>query len=235
MTIYQKVNKSVVSNSDKNKILINQCESYMLTNINLLKCIQESNNIFDYSDVYVKKIINIDNKKGVNSNHVNKNKSLSQTSKVKTQKSEFALIKDKDTLFWCYYIIKYGYEDYEMLTQRFTVEKNLKIECINKIRKDKDVLKKYKLKRSEIESELLNDETITLKGFLTLCIYDNINFFLIDNRKYFELCVNDSVDSLKEFYNIIKCERGKYTVDISDSKEVIENKITTYRNSYYKI
>ena len=45
MTTYQKVNKSVVSNSDKNKILINQCESYMLTNINLLKCIQESNTI----------------------------------------------------------------------------------------------------------------------------------------------------------------------------------------------
>ena len=110
-----------------------------------------------------------------------------------------------------------------MVTQQFSVEKNLKIECISQIRKDKELLKKYKLKRSEIESELLNDEILSLKGFLALCIYNKINFLLIDNRKYYELIVNDEIEQDKISCNIIKCERGKYTVDITDEKEIMEN------------
>ena len=122
-----------------------------------------------------------------------------------------------------------------MVSQRFSVEKNLKIDCINKIRKDKELLKKHKLKRSEIESELLNDEKLSLKGFLAICIYNNINFLLIDNRKYYELIVNSEVTEDEPTCNIIKCERGKYTVDITDERDTIENKLTNYRNSFYKI
>ena len=209
----------------------------MLTNINLLKCIQESERLTDYSDVYLKKIINIDNKPPVIKKNIQQSSdnATKHNRYSKLQKPEYATISDKDTLFWCYYIIKYGYEDYEMVTQRFSVEKNLKIECINKIREDKELLKKYKLKRSEIESELLNDERLTLKGFLAICIYDNINFMLIDNRKYYELIINSEIQSDQPECNIIKCERGKYTVDITDEVDVIENKITNYRNNFYKI
>ena len=74
-----------------------------------------------------------------------------------------------------------------------------------------------------------------MKGFLALCIYNKINFLLIDNRKYYELIVNDEIEQDKISCNIIKCERGKYTVDITDEKEIMENKLTTYRNNYYKI
>ena len=228
MTTFQKVQRST-SNNNKLQILLANCEPYMLTNINLLKCISESVSLSNYSDIYTKTIINTDNKPPVI-----KRERPSSIEKKNVQ-PEYATIKEKDTLFWCYYIIKYGYDDYEMVTQKFSVEKNLKIECITQIRKDKELLKKYKLKRSEIESELLNDEILSLKGFLTLCIYNNINFLLIDNRKYYELVVNDQVEHDKVSCNIIKCERGKYTVDITDEKEIIENKLTTYRNNYYKI
>ena len=237
MTSYHTVN----TQNHKNNLesTLNSCESYMLTNINLLKCIQESERLTDYTDVYKKKIINIDNKPPVIKKHnkfsCDKLQKECVDQSIKPKKLEYALIKEKDTLFWCYYIIKYGYDDYEMVNQNFSVEKNLKIECINKIREDKELLKKYKLKRSEIESELLNDEQISLKGFLAICIYNNINFLLIDNRKYYELIVNSEIGEDKPSCNIIKCERGKYTVDITDEVDVIENKLTNYRNSYYKI
>ena len=227
MTSFQKVQRKT---NNKLQILLANCEPYMLTNINLLKCISESKSLSNYSDIYTKTIINTDNKPPII-----KQRERSSSTEKKNVQPEYASIKEKDTLFWCYYIIKYGYDDYEMVTQQFSVEKNLKIECISQIRKDKELLKKYKLKRSEIESELLNDEILSLKGFLALCIYNKINFLLIDNRKYYELIVNDEIEQDKISCNIIKCERGKYTVDITDEKEIMENKLTTYRNNYYKI
>ena len=235
-----KNNKTNKNNKNNNlQTILSNCESYMLTNMNLLKCIQESQGLTDYQDVYRKKIINIDNKPPVikKRNEFSSDKLVKQYTNQtsKPTKPEYATITDRDTLFWCYYIIKYGYEDYEMVGQRFSVEKNLKIECINKIRKDKELLKTHKLKRSEIESELLNDERLSLKGFLAICIYNNINFLLIDNRKYYELIVNSEVNEDEVSCNIIKCEKGKYTVDITDEVDVIENKLTNYRNSFYRI
>lgn len=228
MTSFQKVRGATSDN--KLQILLANCEPYMLTNINLLKCISESTSLSNYSDIYTRTIINTNNQPPII-----KQREKSSLNEKKNVQPEYASIKERDTLFWCYYIIKYGYDDYEMVTQQFSVEKNLKIECISQIRKDKELLKKYKLKRSEIESELLNDEMLSLKGFLALCIYNNINFLLIDNRKYYELIVNDEIDADKASCNIIKCERGKYTVDITDEKDIMENKLTTYRNNYYKI
>ena len=161
-------------NTDDLKQLLLSCEPYMLTNINLLKCINNSDNLVNYSDVYKKTIINVTNQKPVNRNM---DKLLKKNMKSeKDQKPEFAEIKEKDSLFWCFYIMKYGYDDYNMLNQHFLIEKNLKIESISKIREDKELLKKHKLKRSEIENELANDEKITLKGFLALCIYNKLNF-----------------------------------------------------------
>jgi len=97
------------------------------------------------------------------------------------------------------------------------------------------LLKKYKLKKTEIESELLNDEKLTLKGFLAICIYNNINFILINNRKYYELTVTDEISDDIDECNIIKFENKNYSVDITEDKELIKNKIVTYRNNYYKI
>ena len=41
--------------------------------------------------------------------------------------------------------------------------------------------------------------------------------------------VNSEVANDEPSCNIIKCERGKYTVDITDEPDVIENKLTNYR------
>ena len=57
----------------------------------------------------------------------------------------------KDSLFWCYYIIIYGIEDFRLIQSDFKEEKNIKINLIQKIREKKQILKKMKYKRTEID------------------------------------------------------------------------------------
>ena len=113
----------------------------MLTNINLLKCIKNSNSLVNYDDVYTQKIINISNKGGIRSKQQIHNKdSLNNDTLNKGQQakqSEFAEIKQKDTLFWCYYIIKYGYDDYQMMKQDFSTEKVLRLIALVKFEKQR--------------------------------------------------------------------------------------------------
>ena len=93
----------------------------------------------------------------------------------KKSKKEIKQIKKKDlifipkfsdTLFWCYYILTNSIEDYEMITSDFKEEKMVKISLIQTIRENKEILKKLKIKRTEVEDELLNQKFISVKTFL---------------------------------------------------------------------
>ena len=49
---------------------------------------------------------------------------------------------EKDSLFWCFYVIKYGLMNYQMLQYKNIVfEKKIKIEYVEKMRKSKQLLK----------------------------------------------------------------------------------------------
>ena len=93
----------------------------------------------------------------------------------------------KDKLFWCFYIILKGYDEYEMnRSTSFTVEKQLKIETVEKLKLIKEKLKELKLKRTELEDELVNKPTISLKGLYALCLVHNVSITYIYGRKYCE-------------------------------------------------
>ena len=94
----------------------------------------------------------------------------------------------KDKLFWCFYIILNGYEDYEMNhSSSFSIEKKLKIETVEKLKSVKEKLKELKLKRTELEDELVNKPMITLKGLCALCLVHNVSITYIFGRKYCEI------------------------------------------------
>ncbi len=94
----------------------------------------------------------------------------------------------KDKLFWCFYIILKGYEEYEMnRSHSFSIEKQLKIETVEKMKSVKEKLKELKLKRTELEDELVNKQTITLKGLCALCVVHNVSITYIFGRKYCEI------------------------------------------------
>jgi hypothetical protein len=122
------------------------------------------------------------------------------TKKVKTQytseikKSDTFVPREHDTLFWCYYIIKHGDIQYETLNNRNTlITKQLKIELVSKIRENKQIVKTYKFDSiTNIESNLANDNIITVKSFMTLCAIDNINVVFVSKKTYFECLTNDS-------------------------------------------
>jgi hypothetical protein len=139
--------------------------------------------------------------------------------------------KQKDSLFWCFYILKNGYSKYEMEVNDtyFVVEKTEKFKYVNSVREKKDMLKIYKIKPlTEIEQDLANSEQISLKTFFALCVIENINVMVIDKRKYYECIVNDDQD-----LNILSKDdmTNNYVIQLNVTKEKIQH----YRDNYYKI
>jgi hypothetical protein len=136
---------------------------------------------------------------------------------------------DNDTLFWCLYIIKNGLAKYTQLTNRnLVMEKTLKIEYIDRLRKEKQLLKQYKFDTlTNIENSLVNDNRINLNTFLFLSVVGCLNIFFIKNKTYYELNMNDS----NKIY-IIKyiSEKDKYGFE-----EVNKDDINDFRNKYYKV
>ena len=107
---------------------------------------------------------------------------------VKKQGTKPFIPFQKDKLFWCFYIILNGYEAYEMNhSASFSLEKQIKIETVEKLKSIKEKLKELKLKRTELEDELVNKPMITLKGLYALCLVHDVSITYIYGRKYCDI------------------------------------------------
>jgi hypothetical protein len=137
--------------------------------------------------------------------------------------NDFFIPTHKDTLFWCYYIIINGETAYETLySKNALVEKQLKIDLISTIRKNKDLLKIYKFDTiTNIESNLANDSFMNIKTFMALSVISNINVIYINKNTYFELLMNDSTDIyvVKEHLNNSKYVK-KYGFQMKNKESV---------------
>jgi hypothetical protein len=113
---------------------------------------------------------------------------------VEVKKQNIFVPREQDSLFWCYYIIKNGDIKYETINNKNTlITKQMKIELVSKIRENKQTVKTYKFDTiSNIESNLANDNIITVKSFMSLCAIDNINIVFVSKKTYFECLTNDS-------------------------------------------
>lgn len=141
--------------------------------------------------------------------------------------------KKKDSLFWCFYIIKYGISKYEMEigNQYFVIEKQEKIKYIELLRenKNKDLLKNHKIKPlTLLEDDLANQDRISIKTFFALCIVENINIILIDKRKLYESITTDDP-------KIQIVHRNSETYEHHIELDVLPETINTYRELYYKM
>ena len=164
------------------------------------------------------------------------------------KKQEIFIPVEQDSLFWCYFIMKNGDIKYETIyNKNDLVAKQMKIDLVNVVRKNKDIVKMYKLDTiTSIESNLANDNILNSKTFLTLCAIENINVIYISKKTYFELMMNDTdviyiiyeKPSKSKYYN-------KYGYELGN-KEAIENiRATLYKVdkidkpikslSYYKV
>ena len=164
--------------------------------------ILDDSNIQNILSKKIRSINNLQNTKPKFDVIKNKNKS-------KNEKTDFIFIpKEKDSLFWCFYIMKNGEHSYNMIDYKnLIVEKKIKIEYIERIRKEKQLLKTYKFSTlTNIENNLLNQDKLDINTFLTLCVIENFNILFIKNKCYFELLMNDTSD----LHIIYLLENDKY-------------------------
>ena len=171
-----------------------------------------------------------------NSKPVKTNKSLQPIS----SKPVKILLKDtiykpfkKDSLFWCFYILKYGFSKYEMEVgnQHFSIEKQEKFKYIDELRKkcNKELLKMHKIKPlSLLEDDLANQERISIKTFFALCIVEKINVMIIDKRKVYEILITDDP-------KIHVIHRNSVSYEHHIELDVSIDKINIYRETYYKM
>lgn len=98
--------------------------------------------------------------------------------------------RKKDNLFWCFYVIVNGFSKYEYPgNNSFENEKTEKFRLIEFLRKqeNRNILKKYKIKRDDTENDLANQERISPKTFLALCYTHNLNILFIHRYKCFKI------------------------------------------------
>jgi hypothetical protein len=162
-----------------------------------------------------------------------KDKLVTVTVTKKELKTEIYKPLKKDSLFWCFFILKYGFSKYEMEVgnQHFQIEKQEKFKYIDQIRKtcNKDLLKMHKIKPlTLIEDDLANQERISVKTFFALCIIENINIILIDKRKIYEILTTDDPK-----INII--HRNSITYEHHIELDVLPETINMYKETYYKM
>lgn len=177
--------------------------------------------------------INIDNQKKKVIESVTKKEVEQQVIKpvAKQEKSidKNYYLKQKDSLFWCFFILKYGLSKYEMEigNQHFVVEKQEKFHYIETLRQNKELLKMHKIKPlSGIEDDLANKERISIKTFFALCIIENINILLVDKRKIYEIQMNDD-----PVVNVVHRNSISYEHYIEFSAE----SVAKYRETYFKV
>lgn len=172
-----------------------------------------------------------DNKSNVNKSNVNKS---NDNKKIDCKTSQLFVPRDPDTLFWCYYIIKNGDIQYEMLQNRnILTEKQEKIGLVTKIRDNKQVVKTYKFDTiANLENNLANDNNLSIKTFMTICSIDNINIIFIRKNTYYELLVNDSnaIYIIREIdKNYMKYSK-QYGYELAN-----ENELKLIRSNLYKL
>jgi len=144
--------------------------------------------------------------------------------------------KQKDALFWCYFILKNGFSAYEYQpeTTSFASEKESKFAAIEMLRAHKQDLKTHKIKniKEHVEDELINKERIGMKTFIALCIGSRINVLFIHKRKCFDLVCNLDLDAKT---HIVVCQDNfkcpsKYGLEMDLEKD----KIAYYMENYFK-
>jgi hypothetical protein len=152
----------------------------------------------------------------------------------------FHVTRDKDKLFWAFYIMLNGEDAYKYLKTKFVTEKEIKIGAVEKMRKLPNVFKQHKLNKVRIENELSGDIPLTLEGFYGLCIIYNISAIFIKKNCYCELYgIGDSsvthiIEELEDGLGIHVFKRkeasSNFVKQIRESKWKMENVLTPIKS-----
>lgn len=149
---------------------------------------------------------------------------------------EYKKPKQKDTLFWCLYIAKYGYDEYtEIHTHYGTKQLEIQQKIGNYIRNNMILLKNVntritKAAAQEILSELLTDsKTTSMHVLYAYAIYYNMNLILLHpTTKYYLEIQSDTTEDV-DTYLLQKDDRQQFSIREAplteqEYKEIIDTK-----------
>lgn len=149
---------------------------------------------------------------------------------------EYKKPKQKDTLFWCLYIAKYGYDEYtEIHTHYGTKQLEIQQKIGNYIRNNMVLLKNVntritKAAAQEILSELLTDsKTTSMHVLYAYAIYYNMNLILLHpTTKYYLEIQSDTMEDV-DTYLLQKDDRQQFSIREAplteqEYKEIIDTK-----------
>ena len=158
------------------------------------------------------------------------NKSVNNKKRQIIDSTDYFWPREKDQLFWCFYVILYdrlSYFDNKMKT--FSIEHDLKITSIEKLRKLKDEMKSYKIKRTQVEDELANEKRITPIALNALCLLYKKNIVLVKGRTYTIFCHNlDNSEQNLANYDVIFRKDDQYYIDYCLTDAGFQEIISTY-------
>jgi len=200
--------------------VINELQDYRLDTINLNKSIFYKKDEQNTSDNISKK-----------SNTTDSKNNLLKKSYDNKEKDSKIFPKQKDNLFWCFYMMVHGEENYEKIQPiNLIVEKKIKIEYIEKIRQNKIMLKQHKYATLiHIENLLLNESKIDIETFFSLCVIENLNIFYIHKKTYYEMRTNDENKTF--ILHHLNVPYQKYGFEVYEHISGLEN----YRKTLFQI
>jgi len=115
------------------------------------------------------------------------NKSQQKKENESKKNEDFFIPDEKDSIFWCWFIFRYGFSEYEILKKNtFTTEKEYKINFIEKMRRGKQTLKKLKIKLPEVEGNLSSDPILSIKSLESMLMIEEYNFTYMNDKIFYE-------------------------------------------------
>jgi hypothetical protein len=162
-------------------------------------------------------------------------------STVKKDVNHIFYPKQKDSLFWSFYIMVYGDVAYELIQPiNLVSEKKIKIEYIEKIRVNKVLLKQHKYATlTHIENQLLNEQRIDIKTFFSLCVLEKMNVFYIHKKTYYDLVINkddNNIDTNNSTFILYSSTNPKINNHIKYGFELgISEKIENFKKEFFHI
>lgn len=202
------------------------------------------NNIRDINIVTCHSNAGMDKKKEMKKETKTENIVLSnievETSSTDSTELSFFTPQQKDSLFWCFYIIVNDLAKYEYECEKnyFTAEQEFKVKTIEQIKSghNKQILKEHKMSKNMIESGLMGVGAgvgISPKILYALSLFYNVNIFYVYKNTYYEMFSNANKDDYTNAkIHVIKFnpETNYYSVSIDtdtdtdkSKKEYIEN------------
>jgi len=129
--------------------------------------------------------------------------------------NQYFLPKQKDTLFWCLYILKYGLNNYNSIQNYGVTELNEKSNCVKFIDSDPLKLKTSNVRITnlnikEIKSELMTVQTTTsFHVLVSFIFFYKCNIFIVHNN--LKMYIKFTNETSKINHIIIK-DKNKYRI-----------------------